>query len=315
MANILNKRVAVITGSGQGIGRAIAIAMAREGARVITNSRSPGTPGGDAATTAREIDDLGGQARAVFCDVSKYEQAQHLVQNAVSHFGRIDILVNNAIVYVNLPIWEMTEGDWDKCLDTGLKGVFNCTRHASTFMKDQEWGRIVSVTSVSALGSYAFSAYGAAKAGIVGLTRCLATDLGKYGVTCNAFAPSASTRWSARSLAMEERWRERYEAGSMTREQYLAKINVASPSPETVPPLVVYLCSEQAADINGQVFRINGGRIAVFSEPAERNPIEKKDSIWSVEELSSLVPGVVLKGYKNRNPSRVTGTRGKDTSR
>ncbi len=130
MANILRDRVAVVTGSGQGIGRAIAKAMAKEGAMVVTNNRWPGTPGGDAETTAKEIIDTGGQAVAFFDDVSRFEVAQKLIQTAVDNFGGLDILLNNAGALERKMVWDMTEEDWDRSVGSSLKGSFNCIRHA-----------------------------------------------------------------------------------------------------------------------------------------------------------------------------------------
>lgn len=191
---ILKGKVAVVTGSGQGIGRAIAMAFAAEGAKVITNNRKPGTPGGDAETTAREISEAAGEAIPIFSDVSKFEDAQKLIQAAVSNFGRIDILVNNAGVDAPRMIWNMEEKEWDLCVNSLLKGTFNCSRFASSFMREQRWGRIINNTSTAWLGTVGHVNYGAAKAGIVGLTRAIAREMGKYGVTCNAFTTLAATR-------------------------------------------------------------------------------------------------------------------------
>lgn len=296
MGEWLKGKVAVITGSGQGIGRAIAIAMAEEGARVVTNNRRAGNPYGDAETTAKEIKDMGGQAVPFFGDISKFDVAEKLIQTAVDNFSRLDILVNNAIVYRSNPVWEMTEEDWDSCLDVSLKGSFNCTRHACVLMKEQKWGRILNATSGSWLGTFEFCNYGAAKAGIVGLTRSVARDMARFGVTCNAYAPSAATP-DTLSESTRARWKRRYEAGITTKEQYESSFNL--PAPETVPPLLLYLCTGEAANINGQVFYIRGGRIALYSEPKAENPIVKEKGLWTVDELVDLVPKVVLKGYKN----------------
>jgi len=300
MGEWLKDKVAVITGSGQGIGRAIALAMAKEGASVVTNNRRPGTPGGDAETTAKEIIDMGGQAVPFFADISKFDVAEKLIQTAVDKFGRLDILVNNATVYPGYPEpWEMTEEQWDSCLDVGLKGSFNCTRHACVLMKEQRWGRILNATSGAWLGTITFSNYGAAKAGIVGLTRSVARDMARFGVTCNAFVPGAATRGTTKEILKP--WRKRrYEAGTITKEQ--SERSLYMPPPETVPPLLLYLCTDEAADINGQVFHINKGMVALYSTPKDENPIVKEEGLWTVEELVDLVPKIVLKGYNNPTP-------------
>lgn len=301
MGDWLKNKVAIVTGSGQGIGRSIAMAMAAQGAQVVTNSRRPGTSGGDAATTAAQIRGSGGIATAFFADVSRFDDAKKLVDTAVDTYGRLDILINNAIVYNSALIWEVTEENWDASLDTGLKGVFNCTRHASAVMREQKWGRIVSATSISWTGSYANSNYGAAKAGIVGFTRCVARDVGHLGITCNAYAPYAATRWTVGKAAIARQER-RYKAGIISKEQFELVSAQPAPAPEMVPPFLVYLCTDLASDINGQVFAIRGGKLAIYTEPQEANAIVKKEGLWTIEELRDLVPKTMLKDYKNPAP-------------
>ena len=299
MGDRLKDRVAVVTGSGQGIGKAIAVAMAGEGARVVTNNRRPGTSGGDAETAAREIIDMGGQAVPFFGSVSEFDAAQKLIQTAVDSFGRLDILVNNAGADAPRMVWNMTEEDWDRCVDSFLKGSFNCIRYACSLMREQGWGRIINTTSTAWLGTVGHCNYGAAKAGLVGLTRAVAREMGRYGVTCNAYAPTAGTRFTL-SEDIVAGFKKRFEAGLMTRERYeeLTK----PPSPETVTPFVVYLCTDEAANINGQVFDVTGGNIAIYSEPVKKKSIDKQEGLWTLEELIEQVPGVLLEGYQNPAP-------------
>jgi 3-oxoacyl-[acyl-carrier protein] reductase len=299
VGNRLKDRVAAVTGSGQGIGRAIAIALAGEGARVVTNNRRSGTEGGDAETTAKEIRDMGGQAVPFFGSVSEFDVAQKLVQAAVDSFGRLDILVNNAGADAPSMVWNMTEEDWDRCVDSFLKGSFNCTRFACGIMREQKWGRIINTTSTAWLGTVGHCNYGAAKAGLVGLTRAVAREMGRYGVTCNAYAPTAATRFTL-SEEIVAGFKKRYEAGLLTKERYEELTN--PPSPETVTPFIVYLCTDEAADINGQVFDVTGGNIAIYSEPVKKKVITKKGGLWTVEELIGLVPKVLLEGYQNPAP-------------
>ena len=299
MGNRLKDRVAAVTGSGQGIGRAIAIALAGEGARVVTNNRRPGTAGGDAETTAKEIRDMGGQAVPFFGNVSEFAVAEKLVQTVVDSFGRMDILVNNAGADAPRMVWNMTEEDWDRCVDSFLKGSFNCARFACGIMREQGWGRIINTTSTAWLGTVGHCNYGAAKAGLVGLTRAVAREMGRYGVTCNAYAPTAATRFTL-SEEIVAGFKKRYEAGLLTKERYEELTN--PPSPETVTPFIVYLCTNEAADINGQVFDVTGGSIAIYSEPVRKKSIVKQEGLWTVEELIGLVPKVLLEGYKNPAP-------------
>lgn len=299
MGNILKDKVVIITGSGQGIGGALAIAFAAEGAKVITNNRAPGTKGGDAETVAKEIIAKGGQAAPFFGDISKFDVAQKLVQTAVDKFGRLDILINNAGADAPHMVWNMTEEEWDLSIDSFLKGSFNCTRHACSLMREQKWGRIINTTSTAWLGTVGHCNYGAAKAGIVGLTRAIAREMGRYGVTCNAYAPTAGTRFTL-SEDIVAGFKRRYEAGLLTKERYEELTN--PPSPETVAPFLMFLCTDKAADINGQVFDVTGGNIALYSEPVKKNTIEKKDGLWTVDELIQQAPKL-LAGYKNLAPA------------
>jgi 3-oxoacyl-[acyl-carrier protein] reductase len=299
MGDLLKDRVAIVTGSGQGIGRAIAIAMAKEGAKVVTNNRRAGTKGGDAETVANEIKITGGEAAPFFGSISEFDVAEKLIEATVKSFGRVDILINNAGADAPRMVWNMGEEDWDKCLDSYLKGSFNCIRFASALMREQRWGRIINTTSTAWLGTVGHCNYGAAKAGIVGLTRAVAREVGRYGVTCNAYAPTAATRFTISGEVIEG-FKKRYEAGLMTKERFEELTN--PPAPETVAPFIIYLCTDAAADINGQVFDVTGGSIALYSEPAKKKSIDKKDGLWTVEELVELVPKVLLEDYKNPSP-------------
>jgi 3-oxoacyl-[acyl-carrier protein] reductase len=299
MGDRLKDKVAVVTGSGQGIGKAVAVGLAMEGAKVVTNNRRPGASGGDAGTVAEEIKAAGGQAVPFFGSISEFDGAQKLIQTAVDSFGRLDILVNNAGADAPRMVWNMTEEDWDRCLDSFLKGSFNCTRFACGLMREQRWGRIINTTSTAWLGTVGHCNYGAAKAGLVGLTRAVAREMGRYGVTCNAYAPTAATRFTI-SDDIVAGFKKRYEAGLMTKERYEELTN--PPKAETVTPFIVYLCTDEAADINGQTFDVTGGNIAIYSEPVKARSIQKDKGLWTVEELIKQVPEVLLKEYKNPAP-------------
>ncbi len=299
MGDRLKDRVAIVTGSGQGIGKAIALALAKESAKVVTSNRRPGTEGGDAETVAKEIRDMGGQAVPFFGSVSEFDVAGKMVQMAVDKFGRLDILINNAGADAPAMVWNMTEENWDRSVDSFLKGSFNCIRFAAALMREQKWGRIINTTSTAWLGTVGHCNYGAAKAGLVGLTRAVAREMGRYGVTCNAYAPTAATRFTL-SDEIVAGFKKRYEAGLMTKERFEELTN--PPAPETVTPFIVYLCTDEAADINGQVFDVTGGNIAIYSEPVKKKSIVKKEGLWTVEELIDQVPRVLLEGYKNPAP-------------
>ncbi len=298
MGDKLKNKVVIITGSGQGIGGALAVAFAREGAKVVTNNRSAGTKGGDAETVAKEIRDEGGEAVAFFGDISNFAVADQLIKTAVEKFGRMDVLINNAGADRPHMVWNMTEEEWDTSVDSFLKGSFNCTRFACALMREQKWGRIINTTSTAWLGTVGHCNYGAAKAGLVGLTRAIAREMGRYGVTCNAYAPTAGTRFTL-SDDIVAGFKKRYEAGLLTKERYEELTN--PPSPETLAPFLMFLCTDAAADINGQVFDVTGGDIALYSEPVKTNTIEKKEGLWTIDELIAR-KAALMKGYKNPAP-------------
>ena len=323
MADRLKGRVAVVTGSGQGIGRAIAIGLAREGARVVTNNRRPGstglsafgeelakrfTPeevelarsmGGDAATVAREITDIGGEAVPFFGDIGNFETAGKLIKTAISTFGKIDILVNNASSFSRGPVWQLTEDAWDLVLRSKLHGAFNCIRHAAGPMKEQQWGRILNCTAVGWLGNVDQANYATANAGMVGLTRAVARELYQYGITCNAYAPHAMTR---AHLSGKVRRRQMAEAGTrISNPEREAAVEESPRPPEGVAPFIVYLATEQAAHISGTVFDVHGnGEYSIFSEPEIRTGMKRETGVWTVDELIEKAPQTLLKDYKTK---------------
>ncbi len=326
MGSRLKGKVAIVTGSGQGIGRALAIAMAQEGAKVVTNNRKPGSTGlssygdefvkklspadieelrklsGDAETTARDIIRMGGQATPFFGDVSDYKTAGKLIQTAVDKFGKVDILVNNAGAARRGFIWELSEEAWDLVMLAKVKGAFNCTRHASPLMKEQKWGRIINCTSSAWLGAKEHSNYGAANAAMVGLTRSIAKEVHKYGITCNAYAPMAITRFHINLLA---RIRSMAVNGHplMTEDEILRFRDRHGP-PEGMAPFIVYLATDEAAQINGTVFYSDGtGEYGIYSEPRLKKVIRKKTGVWTVDELVKTMPKTLLKGYKSKSGS------------
>jgi 3-oxoacyl-[acyl-carrier protein] reductase len=316
MGNILRGKVAVVTGSGQGIGRAIALGMAEEGAKVVTNNRRPGSTGyvhltdsvlnlmsqeqreklrkqsreatGDAETTAEAIRKRGGEAVPFFGDISDFETARKLIQTAVDSFGRVDILANVAGTFGFSPIWEMSEELWDKVNLPKPKGYFNCIRHAVPFMMKQGWGRILNCTSRAFLGDVLKHAeYCAANAGVVGLTRAVAKELAQYGITCNAFAPFARTR-AAFELAAYDEAVSAEESPWMDRKFAFSLEN--TPSPDDVAPLLNYLASDEAANINGRVFNVGGPIINLYSEPEISRTLVKYGGRLTIDELRQQMP-------------------------
>lgn len=300
MGKALAGKVAVVTGSGQGIGATVAKALAAEGAKVVTNNRKAGTEGGDAQTVANEIKAAGGEAVPFFGSVQDFAEAQKAIELAVKTFGSIDIVVNNAGADSPKMVWNMSEQDWDMAVDSYLKGSFNCIRHATPLMREKKWGRIINTTSTAWLGTVGHCNYAAAKAGLVGLTRAVAREVGKSGITCNAYAPTAGTRFTL-SEDTKAGFKKRMESGLITKERYEELMH--PPGPETVAPFVTYLCTNEAANINGQVFDVTYPTISIYSESAKiRTITQEKGKLLSVDELIQLVPKVLLEGYKNPAP-------------
>jgi 3-oxoacyl-[acyl-carrier protein] reductase len=287
MGQVLNGRVAIVTGSGRGIGQAIALAMAREGAQIITNDCDFQV----AEAVAEDITRAGGQAVSFTGDISHFEVARRLIQKAVDSFGKVDVLVNNAGITARHVVWEMAEEPWDSMIAIHLKGSFNCIRHACPIMMKQKWGRIINTTSIARIGVTEHCNYGAAKAGIVGLTKAVALDLAGYGITCNAYGPAAATRMTL-SDEIKARFERALASGAITQEFYDQAKNL--PPPERIPPFLIYLCTDKAANINGLIFEISRQKIEIRTE-VTTGTLNNKEDIGTIEELEELVPKVLLK--------------------
>lgn len=291
----LKGRTAVVTGASHGIGRAIAVALAAEGARVVVNGSGtgpagPGTDLGPLDDTVRRISDGGGVAVASCGSVADFAYAGRLVATCVESFGSLDILINCAGVPETGTIVDVPPETWRHVVDVHLDGTFNCCRHAAPLMARQRRGRILNTGSHAFLGIYGGTGYAAAKGGILSLTRAMARDLAEYGVTCNALCPGARTRLSS-GEAYEAKIRELYSRGWLSEARRDA--GLAPPPPEAVTPLAVYLASDGSAAISGQVFVAAGGYVGWFPEPKEE-PLafrwHESEGPWTVDELARLLP-------------------------
>jgi NAD(P)-dependent dehydrogenase (short-subunit alcohol dehydrogenase family) len=307
MGDMLADRVAVVTGAGRGIGRGVALGLAAAGAKVVVNDFGVKLDGsepsaGPAFDVAKEIVAAGGEAVANVDSVAEWDGARRIVDMAIERFGRIDVLVTCAGIIRDRMVFNMSEEEWDAVLAVHLKGTFNCVRHACTHMREQRYGRIVTFSSGAALfGNPGQANYGSAKGGISGLTKVAARDLGRYGVTVNAVCPVAGTRMTVTDAYL--RSRELRKQQGIVREDRGTE-NIEALNPDDVAPMVVYLASEHAANVNGQFFLCYGNAIALLSQPRHVKTMFKSTGIWTLDELDRLAPSTVLEGLKNPAPAR-----------
>lgn len=312
MSNDLAGKCAVVTGGGGGIGREICLAFARQGMKVMVNDIGGGkdTVSFDPEPADRvvsEIKESGGTAVANYNSVTDFNASRKMIETCVELFGRIDILVNCAggtgiagsgITGERTRFWETSEEEWDGGIGLNLKGTFNTCRHALRYMVEQNWGRIINITSPSWLGIFT-GAYTAGKGGVVSLTLGLAQELESEGlkITCNAIAPIAATRMNPGPKAARM-WNRLFDLGLVNRQ--ICEESINPPSPEHIPPIIVYLSTGHAAAINGQVFGASKGRIALYSYPTEIKGLYK-DGVWSLEELIDRIPSSLA---QNMNKTR-----------
>ena len=325
MGDTLKGKVAIVTGSGQGIGRAIAIGMAKEGARVVTNNRKRGSTGnaflnnamldaldqekrewflketgeisGDAETTAGTIREAGGEAIPFFGDISDFKTAAKLIELAIKTYGEVDILVNVAGTFGFNNVWEISEETWDRVTNTKPKGYFNTMRHAIPHMLKQKWGRILNCTSRAFDGDVIKHAeYCTANAGVNGLTKAAAKEVYRYGITCNAFAPWAKTRASygldTYDLVLKQ------DQSVWIDKKFSLPLD-ATPSPERIVPFLIYLCTDEAGKVSGSVFNLGGNDIELYAEPVIEKSLVKYGDPWTVEELIQQAPRSLFAGYKS----------------
>jgi NAD(P)-dependent dehydrogenase (short-subunit alcohol dehydrogenase family) len=300
--------VAVVTGGGRGIGRAVALQFAQEGASVVVCDLGGAVLGGGsdasvAEAVAEEIRAAGGQAIANTSDIAAMPGAASAVNDAIGHFDRLDILFNGAAILGYGRVHELDEAVWDNVIRVNLKSAFAMVHHAAPHMMRQRGGAIVNVTSPSALGHYGMTAYGSSKMGLVGFTGAIARELGEYGVRCNTILPCADTRMGAVSQIQEDMAYVVRELGtSPMSNQWLPGMNGQAPFSrcEDVAAVVAWLCSPETAAINDRVFYIAGGHLAVFAEP-ELIRARFNANGWDLDSL--LDPQVVAQftyGQQNR---------------
>jgi len=276
---LLDGKVAIVTGSGGGIGRCHALALAKEGAKVVINDvggdRS-GT-GGAKSMADKVVDEIkaaGGQAVANYDSVATMAGGKAIVQTAIDAFGRLDILVNNAGILRDKTLLKMDEAMWDGVIAVHLKGTFACTQPAAAFMKDQgQGGRIINTSSTSGLlGNFGQANYGAAKAGIAGFTRVCAIEFAKHGITVNALVPVAKTRMTEDLPAFSQ-----LEEGQL--------------DPAHISPVMVFLASDLAKDITGKFFLIRGPQISAMEVKVTEGVAKK--GMWTPQEIAKNIDKIM----------------------
>ncbi len=243
----LKGKVAIVTGGSLGIGSAIALALAKEGADVALNYRKHDA---EAKAIVKQIETMGRKGMAVKADVAKTQDAENMVKIVLKEMGSLDILVCNAGINMDSVIWKMTEEQWDTVMDVNLKGYFNYARAVAPIFKEQKHGKIVNITSINGLrGKFGQSNYSASKGGIIALTKTLAKELGRYNVNANAVAPGMIG--TEMMLNLPEEWKQK-----AVDETVLGRIG----TPEDVANVVAFLCTERARHITGEVIQVDGGQ-------------------------------------------------------
>ena len=245
----LEGKVAVITGAGQGLGRAYALEFAKQGADVVVNDVNID----NANKVVKEIEGMGKKAIAVKAGVNSREEAQKLIDTAIEKFGKVDILVNNAGITRTAMLHKMTEEEWDQVISVNLTGVYNCIRAVAPHMMERKYGKIVNVTSVAGVrGTMGQINYGAAKAGVIGITKSAARELAKYGINVNAVAPGVIETAMTEVIRTNQKFREKFIS-----EIPLGRFGL----PEDVALVAAFLSSDDACYVTGQVLMVDGGII------------------------------------------------------
>jgi len=275
---ILDGKVVLITGAGRGIGRDFALAMASAGAKVVVNDLGASTDGTDiegtpAQEVVKEIEAMGGAAVANYGSVSNFEHAQGMVADAIKHFGQLDAVVNNAGILRDRMFHKMSLDEWHDVINVHLNGSFYVSRAAADHFRERETGAYVHMTSTSGLiGNFGQANYAAAKLGIAALSKSIALDLGRYNVRSNCIAPFAWTRMIGTIPITDEVQRQRVE-------------RLKEMTPDKIAPMAVYLCSDTARDVSGQIFAVRNNEIFLMSQHRPLRSMHRGDG-WTPETIA-----------------------------
>jgi len=293
MGNLLDGKVAVVTGGGRGIGRCYAVALAAEGAKVVVNDlggsdHGDGSSRSPAGEVVGEIEQAGGVAIPNYNDVSDFKGAAEIIQAALGEFGRIDAVISNAAIERRNFLHELTEEDWDAALGVNAKGTFNVAHHAARAMREQGSGTIILVTSGAAFsGTPRIGAYGASKAAVYSLNLTLSAELEDSHVSVNCVSPGATR------TRLVDSWIEDMQKNqNMTEEQVMTTYGIQQP--ENMAPLVVYLCTDEGHKISGHTFEVAGDTIHLMPPPA-RHPsaTNPRGGLWTTEDMQEVIPKLV----------------------
>ena len=289
MPGIVDGKVAIVTGAGRGIGRGIALLMAQEGARVIVcdigaSLEGAGTDAGPAHAVVDEIKNTGGQAIASTLSISDPGNGDKIVQAALDAFGRVDILVNNAGILRDRIFHRMSWSDWSDVINVHLNGSFIMSRACATHFRERNSGAYVHMTSTSGLvGNFGQANYAAAKMGIVGLSRGIALDMARFNVRSNCVSPFAWTRMVQSIPTEDEKEKARVERASQV-------------TPEKVAPLVVYLASDQADGITGQILSARNNEIYLFNANRPIRTLHRSDG-WTPQKIAEQLKGAFATSF------------------
>ncbi|MBI3952898.1 MAG: SDR family oxidoreductase [Chloroflexi bacterium] len=314
MGNMLADKVAVVTGAGRGIGKGVALLCAAEGAKVVVVDNGCDVDGSNtdpdpANQTVAEIIAQGGHAVAQTQGVETFAGGEAAIRKALDTYGRLDVLIAVHGILRDRMLFNMSEEEWDTVIKVHLKGVFNVVKPASVVMRQQRGGRIIMFTSGSGLwGNSGQANYGAAHAGKAGLMRVAARDLGRYGITINCISPGAMTRMGATVPGAAQAARARLgiapPGGASARSPQEPRPQEPIPGknhPGDIAPMVVFLASDLAKDVNGRIFHCTGGNVSLLSDPVILKTIHKAGR-WTPEEIAEIFPQTLGQGLVNPAP-------------
>ena len=303
---LLDGKVAIVTGAGGGLGREHALALAKEGAAIVVNDLGGARDGtGSGSTMAdgvvREIKAAGGEAVANHDSVTTVEGGQKILKTALDAFEKVDVVVNNAGILRDKSFANTTEDLWDTVIQVHLKGTYCVTHAVYNHMKQRgEGGVVINTSSTSGLnGNFGQANYGAAKDGIAGFTRGVARDMGRYGARVNSISPGASTRLTATVPQSARQLREQSGIRTTSGPQLVEPRRDA----EDIAPFITWLASDEAKDVNGYVFHVQGGEVSLMNNPEPTRTISKPGR-WTVEEIASMFPSTLGMDMVNPAPEQ-----------